>query len=113
MLTRTLNLYKTSFTGLSKETWLLSTIMLVNRSGTMVIPFMTLYLTDKSMGRTLSEAGIVVSLFGLGSVIGAYFGGRISDKIGFYKVQLFTLFVGGILFMVLGQIKSYPLTHPQ
>ncbi len=109
MFSRTFGLYKTSFTGLSKETWLLSFIMLVNRSGTMVIPFMTLYLTDKSMGRTLTEAGIVVSLFGLGSIIGAYLGGKTSDRIGFYKVQLFTLFFGGVLFIMLGQIKSYPL----
>jgi predicted MFS family arabinose efflux permease len=109
MVTRTLSLYKTSFTGLSKEAWLLSFIMLVNRSGTMVLPFMTLYLTSKEMHRTLSEAGFVMALFGLGSIIGAYFGGKFSDKIGFYKVQLFTLIGGGMMFIVLGQVKSYPL----
>ena len=109
MITRTIALYKTSFTGLSKETWLLSVIMLINRSGTMVLPFMTLYLTSKSIGRTLSEAGIVMALFGLGSIVGAYFGGKFSDKIGFHKIQLFSLFFGGILFIVLGQVKSYPL----
>lgn len=109
MVTRTLSLYKTSFTGLSKESWLLSFIMLVNRSGTMVLPFMTLYLTSKEMHRTLSEAGFVMALFGLGSIIGAYFGGKFSDKIGFYKVQLFTLIGGGMMFIVLGQVKSYPL----
>lgn len=109
MINRTISLYKTSFSGLSKETWILSFIMLINRSGTMVVPFMTLYLTSKSMGRTLSEAGFVLGLFGLGSIVGAYFGGKFSDKIGFYKIQLFTLFFGGILFIVLGQLKSYPL----
>lgn len=109
MIRRTVSLYKTSFTGLSKETWLLSFIMLVNRSGTMVLPFMTLYLTSKEMHRSLSEAGFVMALFGLGSIVGAYFGGKFSDKIGFYKVQLFTLFGGGILFILLGQMKSYPL----
>lgn len=109
MVTRTLSLYKTSFTGLSKESWLLSFIMLVNRSGTMVLPFMTLYLTSKEMHRTLSEAGFVMALFGLGSIIGAYFGGKFSDKIGFYKVQLFTLIGGGMMFIVLGQMKSYHL----
>lgn len=109
MLSRTFNLYRTSFTGLARESWILSAVMLINRSGTMVIPFMTLYLTDKSMGRTLTEAGIVISLFGLGSIIGAYFGGRISDRIGFYKVQLFTLLTGGLLFILLGQVKNYPL----
>lgn len=109
MITRTFNLYKTSFTGLSREAWLLSVIMLINRSGTMVLPFMTLYLTGKDMNRTLSEAGFVMALFGLGSIVGAYFGGKFSDKIGFYKVQLFTLLGGGVMFIILGQVKSYPL----
>lgn len=109
MLNRTLTLYKTSFTGLSKETWLLSFIMLINRSGTMVVPFMTLYLTSKGMNRSLSEAGFVMSLFGVGSIVGAYFGGKLSDKIGFYKIQLLSLIFGGVLFIVLGQLKSYPL----
>lgn len=109
MFSRTASLYKTSFTGLSKESWLLSFIMLVNRSGTMVLPFMTLYLTSKEMHRSLSEAGFVMALFGGGSIIGAYFGGKFTDKIGFYKVQLITLFGGGIMFIVLGQVKSYPL----
>ena len=80
--------------------------MLINRSGTMVVPFMTLYLTGKQMNRSLSDAGTVMALFGLGSVAGAFFGGRASDKIGFYKVQLFSLFFGGILFILLGPIVS-------
>lgn len=109
MIGRTITLYKTSFTGLSSKTWLLSFIMLINRSGTMVVPFMTLYLTGSTMNRTLAEAGTVMGLFGLGSIVGAYFGGKFSDKIGFFKIQMFTLIFGGILFMVLGQIKSYPL----
>jgi predicted MFS family arabinose efflux permease len=109
MLTRTFSLYRTSFSGLSRETWLLSLVMLINRSGTMVLPFMTLYLTTKEMGRSLSEAGTVIGLFGLGSVIGAYFGGKVTDRSGFYRVQLFTLLAGGAMFIVLGQVKSYPL----
>ena len=74
----------------------------------MVVPFMTLYLTTK-MGYSLGEAGIVFGLFGAGAFIGAWLGGRLTDKIGFYPVQLFTLIVGGILFMILGQMKTYPL----
>jgi predicted MFS family arabinose efflux permease len=83
--------------------------MLINRSGTMVVPFMTLYLTSRNMHRTLGEAGTVMGIFGLGAVIGAYFGGRLSDRIGFHKVQLTTLFFGGIMFIILGQIKNFPL----
>ena len=109
MLNATAKTYRNAYSGLSKETWLLSLIMLINRSGTMVIPFMTLYLTDPKMGYSVGDAGIVFGLFGAGAFCGAWLGGRLTDKIGFYPVQLFTLIVGGILFMVLGQMKTYPL----
>ena len=109
MLIRAASLYKRSFTGLSPQSWLLALIMLINRSGTMVVPFMTLYLTGKDMQRSLSEAGLVMGLFGLGSMIGAYFGGKLSDKGGFFRVQLVTLLAGGVMFMILGQIRSFPL----
>lgn len=61
------------------------------------------------MNRSLSDAGTVMGLWGLGSIIGAFFGGKLSDKIGFQKVQVITLFLGGIMFIVLGQIHSYGL----
>jgi predicted MFS family arabinose efflux permease len=109
MLASTASLYKRSFEGLSKDTWLLSLVMMINRSGTMVIPFMTLYLTSREMGRSLSDAGLVMGLFGMGSVVGAWLGGYLSDRIGFFRVQLFALFSGGILFIVLGQLRSFPL----
>jgi predicted MFS family arabinose efflux permease len=83
--------------------------MLVNRSGTMVLPFMTIYLTSPSMGYSIGQAGIVMALFGLGAVTGAYLGGKLTDRIGFYTVQLITLAGGGVLFILLGQMKSYPL----
>lgn len=109
MITKTLSLYKGAYSGLSPSTWWLSFVMLVNRSGTMVLPFMTIYLTSPSMGYSIGQAGIVMSLFGLGAVTGAYLSGKLTDKIGFHRVQLMTLFGGGILFMVLGQMKTYPL----
>ena len=109
MITATAKTYRNAYSGLSKQTWLLSLIMLINRSGTMVIPFMTLYLTSPEMGYSVGEAGIVFGLFGAGAFCGAWLGGRLTDKIGFYPVQLFTLTIGGILFMILGQMKTYPL----
>ncbi|HRE38416.1 MAG TPA: MFS transporter [Chitinophagaceae bacterium] len=109
MISATAKTYRNAFTGLSKETWLLSLIMLINRSGTMVIPFMTLYLTSPEMGYSVGEAGIVFGLFGAGAFSGAWLGGRLTDKIGFYPVQLIALSGGGILFMILGQMNTYPL----
>src|SRR5687768_1054041 len=99
--------YRNAYSGLSRSTWLLSLVMLINRSGTMVVPFMTLYLI--SLGYSLSEAGFVFGLFGIGAFTGAYFGGKLTDKIGFYPVQIITLLGGGVLFFVLGQMKTYSL----
>jgi predicted MFS family arabinose efflux permease len=108
MIPATIRTYRNAYSGLSKETWLLSLVMLVNRSGTMVVPFMTLYLTSPKMGFSLSQAGIVFGLFGAGAFSGAWFGGKLTDRLGFYPVQMATLLGGGILFMVLGQMKTYP-----
>ncbi len=109
MLKATAQTYQNAYSGLSRSTWLLSLIMLINRSGTMVVPFMTLYLTSPKMGYTVGQAGVVFGLFGLGAFCGAYLGGKLTDKIGYYPVQLITLTGGGILFIVLGQMKSYSL----
>ncbi|HUR65239.1 MAG TPA: MFS transporter [Chitinophagaceae bacterium] len=109
MILATARTYRNAYSGLSKETWLLSFIMLINRSGTMVVPFMTLYLTRPEMGYTVGQAGIVFGLFGAGAFSGAWLGGKLTDKIGFYPVQLITLLGGGLLFILLGQMKTYPL----
>ncbi len=109
MIKATGRTYRNAYSGLSRETWLLSLVMLVNRSGTMVVPFMTLYLTSGAMGYTIGQAGFVFGLFGAGAFSGAWLGGRLTDKIGFYPVQLIALMGGGLLFMVLGQMKTYPL----
>lgn len=109
MLGRTITLYTNAYSGLSKPTWLLSLVMLVNRSGTMVIPLMTIYLTQPSMGYSIAQAGLVMGIFGLGAICGGFLGGKVTDLLGFHRVQLVTLAGGGILFMILGQMKSYPL----
>ena len=83
-------LYKKAYGGLSTGTWWLSLVMLVNRSGTMVVPFMTMYLTQH-YGVTIAKAGFVMSLFGLGAIAGSLTGGKLVDTVGYYYVQLFAL----------------------
>ncbi len=109
MLERAFSLYRNAYRGLSRSTWLLSIVMLVNRSGTMVIPFMTIYLTQPSMGYRIGQAGLVMGIFGLGAICGGFVGGRLTDRFGFHVVQLVALSGGGIFFIILGQMKSYPL----
>ena len=105
MVHTTIRLYKNAYSGLSRGIWLLALVMFINRCGTMVLPFMTLYI--KHIGYTTKQGGIVVAIYGLGSVVGAFIGGKISDRFGFYYTQLVSLFTGGLLFMLLGQMKTY------
>ncbi len=104
---RVVNLYRSSYSGLNAESWWLALVMLINRSGTMVLPFMTLYLTEKQHFST-AQAGLVMGIFGAGAICGGFIGGRMSDRFGFYNVQLASLAGGGLLFLLLGQMHSFP-----
>ncbi len=99
------NNYINTFDGLSKEVWWLSLITLINRAGTMVIPFLSLYLTE-DLGFTLSNVGTVMTAFGLGSVLGSWLGGKLTDKIGYYKIMVFSLFISGFMFIGLQYLKT-------
>jgi len=106
MLSATFHLYKKAYTGLSRNTWYLSLVMLINRSGTMVVPFMTMYCTLQ-LGFTIVQAGFIMALFGAGAITGALIGGRITDRWGFYRLQVASLLLGGSMFIVMGYLKTY------
>ncbi|NCT15888.1 MAG: MFS transporter, partial [Flavobacteriales bacterium] len=98
--------YINTFKGLSTEVWWLALITLINRAGTMVIPFLSLYLS-KSLNFSLSDVGWIMTAFGLGSVVGSWLGGKLTDTIGFYKVMIFSLFTTGLFFIVLQFLNSF------
>jgi len=107
MLASTIQLYKNAYTGLSRKTWYLSIVMLINRSGTMVVPFMTIYATQQ-LHFSITQAGFVMGLFGVGAIVGAFIGGRITDKFGFYPMQTAALMLGGAMFIITGYMRTYP-----
>jgi predicted MFS family arabinose efflux permease len=101
MLTLLIQSYKQAYSGLSKNSWYLSLVMFINRSGTMVVPFMSIY-TIQQLHFTIVQSGWIMAIFGVGAISGAFIGGRLSDKIGFYDIQVGALLLGGIMFIILG-----------
>jgi MFS family permease len=101
-----LKLFVKSYSGLSRDTWILAFVTLVNRSGMMVLPFLTVYLTS-ALGFTVAQAGIISAFFGVGSMIGSYGGGWLSDRFGYFSVQLVSLVLGGIACASLAWLKSF------
>lgn len=98
--------YRESFSGLSAEVWWLALITFINRAGTMVLPFLSLYLTE-DLRLSLGQVGWIMSSFGVGSLLGSYLGGKLTDKIGFYKVMIWSLFLTGFLFICLQYVDSF------
>ena len=56
-----------SLRGLPRDLWVLSVASLVNRAGTMVLPFLVLYLT-RELGFSAPRAGLALAVYGAGVV---------------------------------------------
>jgi len=106
MIKSSMAVYRNAYTGLSGATWWLALVMFVNRAGTMVLPFLTVYLREE-MNYSIAAAGWEVAFFGIGAILGNFIGGILTDKIGFYPVQFWSLFLNGVLFIVLGQMQTF------
>ena len=98
-------LYRQAYHGLPRRAWVLFAVNLVNSSGSMVIFFLSLYLTRK-LGFSPARAGQALSLYGVGSLSGAYLGGWLADRVGSIRVQKASLVVCGAFLIALGQVSS-------
>jgi len=81
-------------------------VSFINRSGTMILPFLSKYLKE-DLDFTYGEVGWVMVFFGIGSMIGSWLGGKLTDKIGFYKVMIWSLLITGFLFIGLQCVKTF------
>jgi predicted MFS family arabinose efflux permease len=97
--------YADAFSGLPGEVWILALATLVNRAGTMVLPFLTLYLTGH-FGWSPAAAGRMLALYGVGAIGGAFLGGWAADRWSPVAVQQLSLVGTGIGFLALTRISS-------
>jgi predicted MFS family arabinose efflux permease len=100
-----LRTYRDAFSGLPRDLWLLAFIALVNRAGSMVLPFISLYLTLQR-GFSIVGAGRVLGLYGLGAVLGSYVGGWLTDRVGPTRCQLWSLVASGAGYLVFSLLRD-------
>ncbi|MEO6759257.1 MAG: MFS transporter [Saprospiraceae bacterium] len=98
--------WRSSYAGIPATIWFLSAVSLVNRCGSMVIAFVTLYLTQ-SLHFSIPDAGYVMGCFGVGAMCGAFLGGRLTDKWGYYPVQLWSLVLNGIALLLMMLVHDF------
>jgi predicted MFS family arabinose efflux permease len=96
----------TSFSGIPRIIWLLSGVSLINRTGTMVVCFLTIYLTQQ-LGFDLRSAGYVLVFYGIGTIAGLYSGGWLTDKIGYKRVQMWSLLLAGMAFIGTMYVREF------
>lgn len=106
MIKKLLSNYFQNFSNFSVEIKILALTTFINRCGAMVVPFLSKYMLEQ-LHFTYSQIGWVMVFFGIGSFIGTWIGGKILDKIGFYKVMIFSLLTTGLLFIVLQFLTTF------
>jgi len=92
--------------GLPKEVWVIFTVTLINRTGTMVLPFLVIYLT-RQREFSAERAGLGLVFYGLGSMITAPVAGKLCDRIGSLRVMRASLFLSGAILFVLPFARSF------
>ncbi len=98
-------LYKEAFSGLPRAVWILVSVGFINRVGTMVLPFLALYLTTRQ-GFSTAAAGLTLSLYGVGAALGTLAGGWLCDRTDPNRLLVWSLVAGGIGFAVLGLVDG-------
>lgn len=92
--------------GMPREIWILFVATLVNRAGTMVLPFLVLYLTT-SLHFSVERAGFILAIYGIGALIAAPLSGALCDKYGGYRIMRESLLVTGVILALIPFFKTY------
>lgn len=90
--------------GLPREVWVLAATTFVNRVGTMVLPFLALYLTGP-LGFSSAFASAVLAVLGTTSIVAAPIAGRLADRFGAMRVMSVSLLLSAAV------LALYPLAR--
>ncbi|MEO0037251.1 MAG: hypothetical protein RIQ59_462 [Bacteroidota bacterium] len=106
MIKNAIRKYLSNFKGFSREIWILTLVTFINRAGTMVLPFLSKYLKE-NLHFSYSQVGWIMVCFGAGSMVGSWLGGKLSDKIGFYRIMIFSLLTSGFALFAMQYVTTF------
>jgi len=90
--------------------WVLFAGSFVNRLGTFVLPFLTLYLTGR--GYSPAQAGGAIACYGLGGLLAQVAGGLVADRIGRRNAIALSMFGASALTLTLWRATSLAAIYP-
>lgn len=77
----------------------------INRAGTFVMLFLTIYLTQQ-LGTGKAFASYCIGVFGFGSVVSSLIGGQLADQFGRRSTMLLALFGGAAALLALSIVRN-------
>ncbi|HJW08033.1 MAG TPA: MFS transporter [Holophagaceae bacterium] len=92
--------------GLPRPLWTLALATLINRAGTMALPFLVLY-QMRVLHLGAPQAGVALVVYGVSAMAAAPLGGRLSDRLGSVPVMKASLTASGLLMIVLPFVKGW------
>lgn len=90
--------------------WVLFAGSFVNRLGTFVLPFITIYLTRR--GYSAPQAGFAIAGYGLGGLVSQMVGGLLADRIGRKNAIALSMISAGALTLALWRAASLMAIYP-
>src|SRR5690242_13719892 len=92
--------------ALPRPAWILFLGVFLNKFGSFVVPFLTLYLTRQ--GYTTGDAGLAIGAYGAGHFLASGLGGHLADTIGRRKTIVLSMFSAAITMLLLSQARNLP-----
>ena len=90
---------------LPRRIWILAGAAMINRAGTMALPFLTLYLV-RSLGFSAARAGAYLGLYGAVSLVVAPLAGRACDRVGTRAMMLWCLTSSGLAMLAFPSART-------
>lgn len=90
---------------LPRTFWILWTGALINRLGGFVMPLLALYLTGQR-GIAVEQVGVVIALYGAGTLAAGTVGGWLADRIGRRRTLLLALVLGALAMLHLAFARA-------
>ncbi len=95
-----------SLRALPRAFWVLFFGTFINRAGTFVLPFLTVFMKER--GFEPWQSGQAIGAWSLGSLFAGLLGGWLADRFGRNKTLAFSLFAGGASMLALSQVTTFP-----
>src|SRR5438132_13488159 len=88
--------------------WATCITTLINRAGTMALPFLVLFLTERHH-YSESRAGFAVACYGFSGLVTSPYAGRLTDRLGPARFLIWVLVISGTLMLLVPVMPTYAL----